>query len=1282
MTKYIIKKLVIIVFFSLYTVGTAFATVAQSPLFLVTSVDPNVLFNMSVETPMGGAAYNDQPNAATGCTGRVNDGGTVGICYFPAQEYLGYFDPNKCYNYSSSNNRFNPSNNATNANHECSGQYSGNFMNWASMTAMDMFVWTMTGGNRVDDGADNTTVIRRTRKQNNNNWFPRKLISATHNVAPSTVTPWSDSKIYIHNNDFSIKFGTSFNGSEKGTKEAQVRVCNINRTLEANCVPYNSGAYYKPEGLVQQNADHMRFGVTSYTNTSGNGIDGGVLRSNIKYVGTMMPDGSGGTVANPLAEILANGTINTNANPGDATASGVSLSGVITYLNKFSDPGYKGNDPASELYYESIRYYKNLGPTSEYLSGSNGGFPILGSSRWQDPIQYQCQNNFIVGINDANPWADKKLPGTHFTSSASWPNANITNDFGQPSSPDTDINVTTLTNTVGDLEGLTGTSQFVGCTSNSCDFANTLKTITGLGEVMGTFPYSRKENSYYIAGLAYYANTQDIRTGASGTTDFLGKQTISTFMVDSQEYSSSPLVGQMNMLWLAGKYGGFTDANGDANPNITTAGGVSEWDVDGDGEPDNYVLATDPAKLVSSLSQAFTTIQNATSSASSVATNSTRLDANSKVYQARFNNPGWTGELLAFDINSIDGSIGAQSWDAATLIPTENSRNIFSYNPQAVGAKGIVFEYANLGPAQQTLINADTLGATRVDFVRGDVSTEQRNSGPFRDRTSLMGDIINSDPWFAGSVEDFGYTSLAGSEGTTYSAFRSAKLSRTAALYVSSNDAMLHAINAATGAELFTYVPDATIGSLSVLSDPLYGCSGVGCIPHRYFVDGAPRVADAYFNTAWHSVLVNTLAAGGKGIFALDVTTPSSFAASNVLWEISTTQAPGPSSDLTDFANNLGFTLPQASIVKMHDGSWAAVVANGYESASKKAVLYLIDIETGHIIQTIDTGVGSAGMPNGLSAPIAVDEDGDRITDSIYAGDLLGNLWKFDVSASNSGLWKVAYGTNPSPAPLYVALDSLGNRQPITAKPQVGKHPNGGLMVYFGTGKYFADNDQVVGATPQIQTFYGIRDQNAVVADRSDLQQQSILAESTITIPATITPPAAAFAIDVRVTTDTTVVYAAKEGWFMDFISPVVGAEGERMVSAPLLRSGRIIFSTLIPDPDPCDWGGSSWLMELDAVNGSRLASSPFDVNGDGVIDVNDLVSIYDLNNDGSIDILDATAVSGIRKHGLGIIKTPGVVICDDGTECKYSSGSSGNLDMIKESSGSPTGRQSWRQLR
>ena len=143
---------------------------------------------------------------------------------------------------------------------------------------------------------------------------------------------------------------------------------------------------------------------------------------------------------------------------------------------------------------------------------------------------------------------------------------------------------------------------------------------------------------------------------------------------------------------------------------------------------------------------------------------------------------------------------------------------------------------------------------------------------------------------------------------------------------------------------------------------------------------------------------------------------PSNFVGSNVLWEISDAYSPTVADRTTDitatrgFGNNMGYTLPQPTIARMQDGSWVAIVANGYASVNNLAVLYIINIKTGQLIRAIDTMAGSAGTPNGLSTPIAVDTNNDKMVDAIYAGDLLGNMWKFDVSSSTNANWKVAYG--------------------------------------------------------------------------------------------------------------------------------------------------------------------------------------------------------------------------------------------------------------------------------
>lgn len=736
-------------------------------------------------------------------------------------------------------------------------------------------------------------------------------------------------------------------------------------------------------------------------------------------------------------------------------------------------------------------------------------------------------------------------------------------------------------------------------------------------------------------------------------------------------------------LWYAAKWGGFFDKKEPSTNQGNNQLDSDEWDLDGNGSPDSYFLVTNAGQLNDQLTNAFNEIKGRIGSAASIATNSTRLDTGTLIYQAKFNSTDWSGHLLAFSINA-DGSINdADSngviddddavWDAAAGIPSESTREIFSYDPTAAGTKGISFTWANLNADQKAALDSEDL----VNFLRGDQSKE-KNSGPFRKRTQLLGDIINSDPWFAGG-ENFGYSILPEGASGVYEAFLTAKKNRTRMLYVGANDGMLHAINAGTydsdtglfdlgnGQEVFAYVPNAVINSnLATLASDAYA--------HKYFVDGSPRVGDAYVNGAWRSVLVGTTGAGGRGVFALDVTTPGSFDATNVLWEFT-----------SDNDTDLGYTLPQVSIGRMANGQWAAIVANGYNSTSDKAVLFIINLADGSLIKKIDTG---AAGNNGLSTPIIVDSNNDRIVDYVYAGDLLGNLWKFDVTSANTNGWGVAYKNGSTPEPLFVACSSNAtpctgaNRQPITAKPQVGRpggDQNGGLMVYFGTGKYFEEGDNVVGASPQVQTFYGLWDRNTgnrntdVIDGSLRTGATSVLQEQTIDHEVTL-----GF-FDLRVSSQNDVDYDEKSGWFMDLKKPPQPgtAEGERVISAPLLRGGRIIFTTLIPSANPCDYGGTGWLMEVDAITGARLPNTgaPWDVYGeggtpDGQINSQDLVDI------GGSDY----APSG-KKSSIGIIKTPGVISAGE-KEYKYTSGSSGSLEVTTESAGTPMGRQSWAQIK
>ena len=705
------------------------------------------------------------------------------------------------------------------------------------------------------------------------------------------------------------------------------------------------------------------------------------------------------------------------------------------------------------------------------------------------------------------------------------------------------------------------------------------------------------------------------------------------------------------------------------------------------GNPDEF-----STRLADSLSQIIGRI----GASAAVATNSTRLNSDTFVYQARFDSDGWTGQLLGFKITSDglieDGDTSTPGvldpfWEAGTLLDSRASaRKIFTHeaaDSDGDGNTGVDFLWdANLPAAFKTFLNTgpagvDALGEKRLQFIRG-ARTQELPAGVFRTRSSILSDIVNSDPTYVG-LQDYGYNLLPGSEGTEYITYRasSAYKNRPGVVYVGANDGMLHAFRGDTGEELFAFIPESVLPDLWRLSDPAYS--------HRFYVDGAPAGKDVYLNSSWGSVVVGSTGAGGKSVFALDVTDPdpTSFSKTNVLWEFSS------SND-----SDLGYTIGQPSIVRLANGAWGAVFGNGYDSANHRAVLFIVDIATGNLIKKIDTGVGDASTPNGLASPLVVDSNGDRIGDRIYAGDLHGNLWAFDISDTADSKWVIGYKSGGNYVPLFSAQDEDGISQPITAKPQAGKHPSGGVMVYFGTGKYFEPGD---GVAIRKNSFYGLWDDFSansaapIDSDRSSgsLLQQEITHE-TYTDASNVSQLsdgdpandiANPFTWDVRVTTEKTIDWETHKGWYLDLESPLPSRswEGERVVSTPLLLEQRIVFSTVITSLDACVAGGESWLMELSSVDGARLSVTPFDLSGDEVFNQDDYVEIWTVAADGSKKKVKIPA-SGKRSK-VGIIKTPAVIKTKE-KEFKFTSGSSGEIERTLESRSYREGRQSWRQLR
>jgi type IV pilus assembly protein PilY1 len=724
-----------------------------------------------------------------------------------------------------------------------------------------------------------------------------------------------------------------------------------------------------------------------------------------------------------------------------------------------------------------------------------------------------------------------------------------------------------------------------------------------------------------------------------------------------------------NPLWYAAKWGGFEDSDNNGRPNIST-----EWDENGDGTPDNYFLVTNALHLGQQLSNAFDEISERVGSASSASVNAGSISSDTRVYQAKFNSGNWTGQLLSFPVQTVDlpatpendiGQLLPAEWDASQQLPTPSARRIITINSDTNGA--VAFRWANIGATNQGLLQpaSDALGQRRLDYLRGDGTYERLNGGTFRNRATKLGDIVSSSPVFVGRPNFFYPDSL---EGSAYSAFASSNATRTPMVYAGANDGMLHAFNANTGAEALAFIPKAVFSNLIELTKPSY--------THKFFVDGTPTIGDAYYNSAWHTVLVGSLNKGGKSVFALDVTNPGSFSETNATsifkWEYTDTE--------------LGFTYSRPAIVKMQNGVWAAVFGNGYNNTGTgRAYLYIVNLDTGALIRKIDTGVGSVATPNGLATPALVDLNGDYKVDYAYAGDLQGNMWKFNLTdTSNVSNWDVAYITSGTPYPLYTAADTTPSpagplRQPITSKPEVGRGPKGqGMIVLFGTGRFLEIGDK---SPTQTQTFYGIIDKNTgsqatdAFTGRTALTQQTITHEQTYTFT---TPSGTTINIPLRVTTQNALGGTTDRGWYMELLSPNAPTfRGEMQVSDSVLRNGRIIFTTLIPDPNPCSPGGTSWLMEMEALSGSRLTESPFDNNRDGVFSDLDFVTLPDGTR---------VPVSGMQSE-VGIAQKPGI-LAGETAEYKYLSGTTANADgsniqrAIENPGPGARGRQSWRQIK
>lgn len=1219
---------------------------ATEPLYMNgAKAKGNLTIALSVEFPTVGQTYRDDFDAT--------------------KEYVGYFDPRACY-------RHVPGSGGIGAyfdwagspagNGDCGGGgFNGNFMNWATSSAIDILRYGLTGGNRVldEDTGNHRTVVERAWLPDNfyrsSSFFGVKRISKTvaqRMVETSLFNKITGDSLWIFNCKNRVYFstrddtsggtcdrphGTSATsndhpfliGSTANQTFYEVRnlVCDPNsannRLMTYNpatkewkglCLRYPSGRF-KPVGQFQVNSESLRVAVLGYLQDDVNTRYGGVLRSPMKYLGPRAFDQSNNLIAgtNPRAEWNATtGKFIEDPQAGDTQYGnqGYPRSGAIMYINKFGtlDPAnignYKSFDPVSELYYEALRYLQGKQPTTQATSGVIGNvasdrtltenFPVYRT--WTDPFTgFQdssgdgpsCLRNNILTIADVFTHADHSIPGS---------TRSQTGDFTRGAETTPPLDVLQWTRVVGGFESNTrvtytdskGRAQTTSNLSGNTVFPgleNIQNQLTGAGN-----------GSYHIAGLAYWANTQPFHPT-------FPKARVKTFSIDVNENraSDSRTFRQQRQLYLAAKYGGFEDRAADQTGNPFQPGSNVLWQGS-DGDAKNYFLVSDAKKFLDSLAEVFARVVEETGSIAGGAISTTRLTAteSASVYQARFNPVAnfWSGRLNKFPVRlAADGVtpvVGTTAtWEAGDVL-TDRVQADFGANRNIVigpplGQQGTTvptrFVWSELPPAHQNVLNTtpegvtDTLGELRVAWLRGDRRQELAAATPtgiFRPRDIVLGDIVNSGIVFVGKPS-------LNTAGADFRAFFETNKNRRPVLYVNANDGMLHAFYDDNGQEAFAYVPGFLASKLPVLPSLDY--------VHTSLADATPVVADAFFRGRWRTTLVSGVGGGAQGVYALDVTNPSTFDASKVLWEFTDRDHPAMG-NVIGAPRILKFRV-QASSSTTPTYKYVAVVANGvnnyapdgFAHATGNPSLFFLDLgfqpsltqgwQEGTNFWRIEIPQTDNTIAKGLVGFSSVRNGATGAVDTLYAGDMQGNLWKFDFSTLGFASLGTSAATNFSrfntmsaDAPMFSAR--IGSApQPITGEPVVVNSFGGQKAVAFGTGKFLETADTVVpiGTTA---TFYAVMDPGTTpVSGRAVLETGSANASTgQVSVP--------------PFTWGTTT--GTKAGWYLDF-DPAIA---ERQVSEITGVGGRILFGSIFPTRGSCGEGGGR-LYAVDPLTGDGL---------------------------------------------------------------------------------------------
>lgn len=972
------------------------------------------------------------------------------------------------------------------------------------------------------------------------------------------------------------------------------------------CRRYPNGKY-KPAGVIQKYGDQLRLAAFGYLMDQTASYDvggryGGVLRAPMKYVGARTFDEFGRENTPPAGNAGMEWDANTGVFAANPEGDAMGISGVINYLNKFGRTGptpgmYKQYDPVGELHYEALRYLQGLPPSMDAVSGlddtKKDGFPVYAS--WADPYggartsasDYSCIRSNIVVIGDVNTHDGGRLPA-----------ADVARNI-----PD----ISYWREIVQKFESNAGGSyvdgQGVTQTIINPNVANQ-KTPTG-------------SDKSQLIGSAYWAHVMDIRgaawKNASGDVDNPLQRPglrVKTFVFDVNENGESSEYANRstsNQFFLAAKYGGFESERGNAGgrPYNTQGNPFRRDDGTNDdnvwkkaaapGDAHTYYLQSDARGVLSAFEAIFGRAAMAARSIAGGAAASSVVNSGTMLYTARFDTGHWSGDVVAESLSADPATKamtpGAQVWSAASrldaLASAASVRNIVVGRESSTASPAATdFAWDSIDAGLQAHLNRpapaaapDGRGPDRLMHIRGDRSLEGH---PLRVRASLMGDVINSNVLYSGAPGLM-------QAGAGYAAFRSRYGNRTKAVFAGANDGMLHAFHAETGVELFGYIPSWLGPKLSALTDPGFDSA------HQSYVDAPLGLGEAQlaFDGAasdWKTILAGGTGAGGSGVFALDVSDPSSFDASRVLWEFKRADDP-----------DLGQVVGTPRILKFRTSGtgggtpayrWFVAVAGGVNnyvidgsgrfSATGRPALFLLALDKPagtawslgrnyyKISVPVDTALAATVAP-GLVDFTPLYGPAGEVTD-IYMGDMHGKLWRLShfghLLPENWSLDSLSFfnkGTANAaiPYPLFVARARSGDVQPITAAPAVFTGAMvAGLETFhiaFGTGKYLEAADNV---STSAHSFYTLYDNGSAVADAGPAGEGAIsgrgrLAVGTVDAKAkTVTVPTFKWG---RPTSN--VETATRSGWYVDLPS-----RGEKMVSAIAdLGAGSAAFNTVIP---------------------------------------------------------------------------------------------------------------------